>query len=55
MNDFACTDAARLVDSAAVPFMHDLVIENLDHPGDQGVALFTVCVVAVPAAGRLPR
>ncbi|WP_181768940.1 hypothetical protein [Streptomyces albidus (ex Kaewkla and Franco 2022)] len=28
-----------------------LVIENLDAPWEQGAALFTVCILALPAAG----
>ncbi|MER6518608.1 hypothetical protein ACFWHQ_10945 [Streptomyces sp. NPDC060334] len=55
MYDSAFTGSTFLVDSAATPSALDLVIENLDQPGDQGVALFTICLVAVPATGRLSR
>ncbi|MFI5617299.1 hypothetical protein [Streptomyces sp. NPDC051567] len=55
MYDSAPTTSTFLVDSAVSPSALDLVIENLDQPGDQGVALFTVCLVTAPVAGRLSR
>ncbi|MGW0846849.1 hypothetical protein ACWD26_43395 [Streptomyces sp. NPDC002787] len=54
MNDLLPATALWSIEPAADPQAgaHQLIIEDLDGSSDHGVALFTVCVVAAPVAGR---